>query len=308
MIHEQIMSNSIVRLYRELVPKKLRSCIYKLFLGEILFFLGNYRECLLCRWYFVYYLFVKPKSDQERSYQILGKMGLSPYPYLWRKEYDKIDIPTYIDTENGLPYVIHKNKRLYFRKDMSDITSNLYRSLLIEQDQRSAHCYVHSCDELKNKILLDVGSAEAYFTLDMIEYIEHAYLFECDENWIEALNATFKPWSDKVTIVRKYVSDNNEDSNITLDDFFKDKIADNLFIKMDIEGYERKALQGCEKLLKESRNLSGAICIYHLHDDEAIIKEYLHNRGCEISVQPGYLYFEKEMRHAILRFEYNVVN
>ena len=81
-----------------------------------------------------------------------------------------------------------------------------YKGLLIEQDRRSAHRYVGSYEELRGKTLLDIGAAEAIFTLDTIEYINHAYLFECDEAWVEALNATFTPWKDKITIVRKYVS------------------------------------------------------------------------------------------------------
>lgn len=81
-----------------------------------------------------------------------------------------------------------------------------YRGLLIEQDKRSAHRYVDSYEELKGKTLLDIGAAEAIFTLDTIEYMDHAYLFECDESWIEALEVTFAPYKEKITIVRKYVS------------------------------------------------------------------------------------------------------
>lgn len=299
------MSVFFVNMYRDLFSKNIRDRIYKLFLGDVLFFFRNFKECLWYKLYFIYCFFRKPRNDQERSFQVLGKIGVSPYPYLWRKEYEVVDYPTFIDSDNGLPYVLHKHKRLYFKRDMHDIVSNVYRSLLIEQDERSEHCYVHSSEELKNKYLLDVGSAEAYFTLEMIDHVKHAYLFECDEDWIEALSATFKPWSEKVTIVRRYVSDTDDENSITLDSFFKDKSADNLFIKMDIEGYERKALQGCKELLSSFRNISGAICIYHRHDDAKVIKEYLCNNACNTSIQPGYLYFEKEMRHAVLHFSQN---
>ena len=95
-----------------------------------------------------------------------------------------------------------------------------------------------SYEELKGETLLDIGAAEAVFTLDTIDYIDRAYLFECDEAWIEALEATFAPWNDKIMIVRKYVSDVDDDNNITLDTFFQDegRPIDNLFLKMDIEG------------------------------------------------------------------------
>ena len=47
------------------------------------------------------------------------------------------------------------------------------------------------------------------------------------------------------------MSDVDEEDNITLDTFFRDegKFIDNLFLKMDIEGYERKALEGAVHIL-----------------------------------------------------------
>ena len=187
---------------------------------------------------------------------------------------------------------------------MQACTEVVYRGLLIEQDQRSAHRYVDSYEELKGKTLLDIGAAEGIFTLDTIDYIDHAYLFECDENWIEALEATFAPWKDKITIVRKYVSDVDDDSNITLDTFFQSKVRsiDNLFFKMDIEGYERKALKGAAHILGHGQLIGGSVCIYHLHDDKKVIESELKNFNLKTSIQPGYLYFEKEMRSAIIRF------
>ncbi|WP_462362014.1 BRO-N domain-containing protein [Parabacteroides johnsonii] len=206
--------------------------------------------------------------------------------------------------EYSLPYVFHNGKKLYFKRDMLVSTEAAYRGLLIEQDERSAHRYVDSYEELKGKTLLDIGAAEAIFTLDTIEYIDHAYLFECDESWIEALEATFAPYKEKITIVRKYVSDVDDEDNIRLDTFFQGegKSIDNLFLKMDIEGYERKALEGAVHILEHGRQIGGSVCIYHLHDDKKVIESELKNFNLKINIQPGYLYFEKEMRSAIIRF------
>lgn len=76
-----------------------------------------------------------------------------------------------VDNTNGLPYVFHNGRKLYFKRDMLAFTEVAYRGLLIEQDKRSAHRYVDSYEELKGKTLLDIGAAEAIFTLDTIEYI-----------------------------------------------------------------------------------------------------------------------------------------
>ena len=121
---------------------------------------------------------------------------------------------------------------------MLAFTEVAYRGLLIEQDKRSAHRYVDSYEELKGKTLLDIGAAEAIFTLDTIEYIDHAYLFECDESWIKALEATFAPYKEKITIVRKYVSDVDEEDNITLDTFVREagNLLDNVFLNVELDG------------------------------------------------------------------------
>ena len=76
-----------------------------------------------------------------------------------------------VDNTNGLPYVFHNGRKLYFKRDMLAFTEVAYRGLLIEQDKRSAHRYVDSYEELKGKTLLDIGAVEAIFTLDTIEYI-----------------------------------------------------------------------------------------------------------------------------------------
>ena len=75
-----------------------------------------------------------------------------------------------------------------------------------------------------------------------------------------------------------------------------------LFLKMDIEGYERKALEGAVHILEHGRQIGGSVCIYHLHDDKKVIESELKKFNLKTSIQPGYLYFEKEMRSAIIRF------
>ena len=63
-----------------------------------------------------------------------------------------------VDNTNGLPYVFHNGRKLYFKRDMLAFTE-------------VAHRYVDSYEELKGKTLLDIGAVEAIFTLDTIEYI-----------------------------------------------------------------------------------------------------------------------------------------
>lgn len=292
----------LTKVYREIVPSNIRQVIYKVVLGDLLSIIRYHGERLKWRWYGLFYSVISPKSEKAQAFKAWGSSSPSPYPYPWKKEYDLHKCEVYVDEKNALPYVTHNGKKLYFKRDMVSMVESAYRGLLIEQDKRSAHRYVGSYEDLKGKTLLDIGAAEAIFTLDTIDYIDHAYLFECDDAWIEALNATFAPWKNKITIIRKYVSDVDDENNMTLDTFFEDKDNGHLFLKMDIEGYERKALKGAIALLNLSKNVSGSVCIYHHHDDECVIGNMLSQIGLKTEIQPGYLYFEREMRSAIMRF------
>ena len=294
------ITNMLTTLYRKIIPEKVRDIIYKAFLKRFLEFYRPYKlwlRTIICG---------KESREEQEALKILWKHGNSAYPYAWRQEYDKATYLVQIDESNGLPYVTHHNKRLYFKRLASENeiaqTETAYQHLLIEQDPRSAHRYVTAYEDLRGKTLLDVGTAEGIFTLDCIEYVKHAYLFECDEKWIESLKATFAPWKDKVTIVRKYVSDTDDERQITLDTFMKDKSTEDLFLKMDIEGCEQKTLKGARHLLENATNLSGAIATYHTHDARQEIKAILEEKHFVTETTPGFLYFDKEMRRGIIRF------
>lgn len=239
-----------------------------------------------------------PNSSNIIYYKYIQKYGYARHLFDFRHEYDNLKID--IEIQNNLHFVIHNNKRLYFRKGLSKIKiEKMYIELLIEQDIRSAHHYFDDRNEVKGKTFLDIGSAEGFSSLDIIEEVDRIYLFEQDERWIEALNATFEPWKEKVQIVKKYISDFNDNEHQTLDDFFMNKSKENLFLKMDIEGEERKALNGSKTLFKESRNLSFAISTYHENDDEKIISDFLNQFNCEFINQKGF--FRNKLRSVVLR-------
>ena len=55
------------------------------------------------------------------------------------------------------------------------------------------------------EIVVDIGAADGNFGLSIIEKVSKLYLFEPQKSWHKALQATFKPWEDKVEIVSKMV-------------------------------------------------------------------------------------------------------
>ncbi len=290
---------NLTRIYRQIVPEKIRKSLYKAFVKQLL----DISDFIKYKGYYLFFSVFTPKTEKNECNYFLGKYSIVNYPYPYYFEYMKKDIKCYTDLEKNLPYVIHNNRKLYFKKMSEARVLEAYKMLLMEQDLRSAHCYVDNYETLKGKTILDVGAAEGIFSLNAIDFVDHIYLFECEKDWIEPLRATFEPVKDKITIVEKYVSDTSDGEMITLDNFFGTKIPDNLFVKMDIEGFERKALKGCENLFLNGRNISGAICTYHRDDDEKVITSILKSRKSNVTKTNGYIYNERSLRTGVVRFQ-----
>lgn len=240
------------------------------------------------------------KLENLHYYQYIMNHGYSRHLYEFRGEYNDMVIELHKD-KNGLFYIMIEGKRLYFKRNMlPQKIMGLYKELVIEQDRRSAHHYFDNIEsELKGKTLLDIGGAEGLISLLAIEVINHIYIFECDALWIEALNATFSPWKDRVTIVNKLVGTQTEGECLALDEFFSDKLSNDLFLKMDIEGSEKDALRGAQRLLTTSKNLAFAICTYHEEDDGKEICSILDNCRCTYYHQRGF--FRQRNRSVLVR-------
>ena len=229
----------------------------------------------------------------------MGKHGLTILPYEFTLKYRKATVGVREDTENGLFYILQEGKRTYFPKSVKK-PDRYYMGSIMEQDEESPHRYVKSYDELSGKTLLDIGAAEGNFSLSVIEKVDHVYLFECDPQWIEALNATFRPWKHKVTIVQKYVGDKNGEGMVSIDEFLKDKNKSNLFLKMDIEGAEIAALKGASETLK-NEDLSFSICTYHRNTDANDIAEIFLHHNFRYEFTDGMLFCGNKFRKGIIR-------
>ena len=196
-------------------------------------------------------------------------------PGEYEKKYRRLNVDVRKDTD-GFPFVIADGKKLYFPKTFGvSWAVGYYRFLIREQDPESPHCYF--ADEFppplpgSNAVLLDIGAAEAFLSLQYIDRIKHAFIFECNDEWIEALHKTFEPYQDKVTIVQKFVSNSNDNNCIRLDDFIRNSHEINGFnerflVKMDVEGAESKALKGCMELIR-NKHSRFAVCTYHKPND-----------------------------------------
>jgi hypothetical protein len=290
----------IVKLYRKYISKAIRDRIYKAFLGDLLLFFRNLNEKMNCQCIFIFRK-ILPDTPENKLYAFMGKYRVSPFPYEFALKYKTLSIDCFWDDTCELYYVIHESKRLYFPFSKQLSVESAYRQLIIEQDIMSPHRYVEDTNRLTGKTVLDIGAAEGIFSLSVIEKANHVYLFECDESWIKALNATFAPWPEKVTIIPMYVSDTNDEVNITIDHFLEGKSKNNLFLKMDIEGYEQAALKGAAKTLKEAPDIDFSICTYHRENDEAEIKSTRQSYHFDLEQTEGFLYYAGDFRRAIVR-------
>lgn len=288
-------------LYRKLIPLHIRQSIYDFFLGSTLFFIRNFKVIARSKATFFFQYFL-PKTELNKAYAFIGRYGITSYPHEYMLEYRNKKINVSRDEREQLLFVLHNGKKLFFpvfyteEKVIKD-----YRALIIEQDLRAAHRYVRSYDELKDKTLLDIGSAEGIFSLDTIELVKHVYLFECMEHWQKPLRATFAQWTDKVTIVPKYVGDKTEGNFVTIDDFMTGKTIDSLFLKMDIEGAERMALAGATKVISKGRNNQAAICTYHRIGDPEFIDDFFKRHGYSTEFSEGLMYWNRRLSKGILR-------
>ncbi len=221
----------------------------------------------------------------------IRKNGINIFCYnsINYKIYGEHDV--FFDEESKLYWVYYQNKRLYLKRSINTVQSVLevMNMLAAEQEPASPHCYVDDAFNVsEGDIVFDIGCAEGNFALSIVDLAEKIYMFEADEEWIEALNYTFKPYKDKISIIPKFVSDKNATNSISIDTFCdKNQIHRIHFMKMDVEGAEPDVLRGAEKLIGEGKIEKIVACTYHNADDENKIRQILCNFDCQTT--PGFM-------------------
>lgn len=281
----------LFQLYRVVVPKPIRK---KILLNSLRKKIPAFHEAD-----------ASYADDDERKEVIdfVKTRGVEVFPYSFIDRYVASDILVYHDKESDLRYVLMDGKRLYFKRRWSaNRIRRSFHDLSLEQDERSPHRYLSSeFDVSADEVLADVGAAEGNFSLSVIEKVKKVYLFESDPEWIEALEKTFQPWRDKVEIIPKYISDKNDQHNCTGDVFFSEREL--TFLKIDVDGGERKLLNGFDDILSHRANLKVALCTYHQHDDERDFTDLLHQKGFSVKPSDGYMifYYDKKIKAPYLR-------
>ncbi len=281
----------LFQLYRVLVPKPIRTKILLASLAKKIpaFHIGNAGFA----------------SDMERQEVIdyIKRRGVQIFPYDFTDKYSASSIEVFEDPTCGLKYVMMDNKRLYFKRRWSaQRIRKSFHDLSLEQDPKSPHRYLSDNFTVSSSdVLADFGAAEGNFSLSVIEKIKKVYLFESDPEWIEALEMTFSPWKEKVEIVPRFVSDVDDEKHCSGDVFFAGKELS--FMKIDVDGGERKLLRGFANTINNASGMKIALCTYHQHDDEREFSSMLSVQGYSISPSRGYMifYYDKKLKAPYLR-------
>ena len=228
------------------------------------------------------------------EYEVLDFLKSNPLqviPYEFTREYNAESVKVEYDQHFDLHYVVFEDKKLFFKRSWSEERiRTIFNNQLIEQHPKSPHRYLGQGFNVEgNSIVADIGVADGNFALSVIEKVKKVYLFEPNEEWIEALEATFSPWRDKVIIVNKWVSDIDNEPYVTLDTYFREPELD--FIKIDVDGFEWKLINGSKRIISENKNLKIALCTYHKQDDHIVFSEFFKERGFDVSYSSGYMIF-----------------
>ena len=182
------MNRLLFPVYRVVVPKPLRTVILKKTLrNKILKHFATLPENTV-------------NDEQKEVLKFLESNKVRIFPYPFHDNYSPDSIEVIYDQEKNMRYVLQEGKRLYFKRRWSGKKiQKAYCELMREQDLNSPHRYLTDSFTIGNEdVLADIGAAEGNFSLAVIDKIHKVYLFEYDNEWIEALKATFAPWRDKV--------------------------------------------------------------------------------------------------------------
>ncbi|SFC74328.1 FkbM family methyltransferase [Butyrivibrio sp. YAB3001] len=234
-----------------------------------------------------------PEIRKCMEYVANNKPEVFCYDDARKSYYDIQDV--HYDEAAKMYFGYWEGKKLYFKRSLNspEMVRNYLSNSKWEQSLESPHRYLTEDFNVENGgVVFDIGGAEGNFSLTVIDKASKIYIFECDEEWIEALKLTFADYSDKIEIVKKYVSDKDSERTITIDTAMKNYNVNSVdMVKMDIEGAEISAIKGAKQSIDSGMIMKWAVCTYHNPKDAEIISNLLSSYKREYS--KGY------MMHAI---------
>jgi hypothetical protein len=278
------------RIWQKVAPQSLLACIN--FLQEPQSYKAR-RKAVLAHFKQFDITTLSPEIREGLKYLKYHKY--TTFPYLWARKYDTLFPSVYRDEQHQCFYVLFEGKKMYFPKRLTE-TEVIWtvRSIYKEQDPQSPHVYLTTEFQVEpDSIIVDAGVAEGNFALSVIDKAKRLYLIECEQEWMDALRLTFAPWKEKVFFIQKFMSDHESETTTSIDALLQPKPGENYFIKLDIEGFEQKALKGMDKLIASGNKIKMDVCTYHHPNDLEEIQAIINGFGFKSLVSNSFvLYFQ----------------
>ena len=292
--------SNIKKIYHSIVPQIIRRYVS---IKRQDPFLTNLQSNILN-----YYDVTKTNPIENRDVNsvisFLRRNPLHIYPYDFIYNYKSDNVNIFKDPSTELNYVYLGNKKLFYPEGWSSENIQYSHSFsCLEQDKQSPHSYRdESINYGPNDVVVDAGTAEGNFSLEIVDKVKKVYLFECSDGWQKPLKKTFEPWGDKVEIIPLKLSSTEELSSTTLDRFFENKEPPTI-LKIDVDGDEKSLLEGAKNLLKNLDYLRIALCIYHKINDELEFTHLLQNLNFTVKTSQGYMifYLDEPLQEPYLR-------
>lgn len=243
--------------------------------------------------------------------------GMQVFPYEQLKRLETVE--SGYDATLKMPFVLHNGKKLFFPQDVSvEKAEWSYRNFIERENllggnytKKMPHCYQSEQFKVdEGDVFVDVGAAEGLVSLDVIDRVSKVYIIESDPKWKKALRATFEPYKEKCVIISKLVTNRNGRKTITLDRLLENEKDRSIFVKMDIEGYEKTVLEAAKDFLSKRDNIKLACCTYHFDEDAQIISSLFDQMGYHYEFSDGWMLFLPTItslqhppffRHGVLR-------
>ena len=226
---------------------------------------------------------------------------LEVFPYEKKREFPSVEV--FHDSEKGLQYVLHGGKKLYYPVEWGkgSIAFSYTNAIAIEGLlgdgclEKSPHNYLDSRFPVKDGALVcDLGAAEGLLGLHFAERASRIVVGECDEKWLEPLKATFEPWREKVDFILQPLGMGNESDmalSALLERITGGKKDMPIFLKFDIEGAERFAIQKMENIFRTHSDVTVACAAYHRQDDGTFLEVIFKEWGYQTAYSNGAMLF-----------------
>ena len=228
-------------------------------------------------------------EDAKEIIHYLRKNESTYFNYDWFK-YSAPEYELRYDPDVEVYYTMVDSKKMYLKAGWDQEQCRKYLDFLFSEQLSDSPHYYFDKNILTQKynILVDGGGAEGYFALRLLDNAEKIYIFECDAEWVVALQKTFAAYKAKVIIIDKYLGAQTDGNVIALDDVI-DKDEKISLLKLDVEGAELATLEGAVQSIDD--NTIGLVWVYHYQNEENEIRKFLKKSGYYITNRKGYIYF-----------------